>query len=226
MSSSKVRLDRYASVATLPVIAACGATVAVTNIAEADIVYQSVSLTLGGPGGEPAIASLDMGFAYIKFAAGNNSTGPENFMGAIGNKSLGLVANGSSKILRNFDAGEEIFVDKSNNKLALVGLGAKVNTTGGKSSKGSGKTKSIGSWALGDDDSVSGFMGFAVVGEDGPNIGWVSMSWDGSFLTIDGYAVETEVGTSIQAGAIPAPGAIGLLGLAAGAAGMRRKRQA
>ena len=226
MSSSKQRIDRYMSVATLPAIAACGASVAVTNTAEADIVYESVSFTLGGSGTEANFGTLDMGFASIKFAAGSNSTGPENFMGALGNKELGLVANGSSKILRNFGAGEEIFVDKSNNKLALVGLGAKVSTTGGKSSKGSGKTKSFGSWALGDEDSVSGFMGFAVVGEDGPNYGWVSMSWDGTFLTIDGYAVETEAGTSIQAGAIPAPGAIGLLGLAAGAAGMRRKRQA
>ena len=226
MSSSKQRIDRYVSVATLPAIAACGASVAVTNIAEADIVYQSVSFTLGGPGTEAAFGTLDMSFASIKFAAGNNSTGPENFMGALGNKNLGLVANGSSKLLRNFDAGDQIFVDKSNNKLALLGLGAKVSTTGGKSSKGGGKTKSFGSWALGDQDSVSGYMGFALNNEDGPNFGWVSMTWDGSFLTIDGYAIETETGTAIEAGAIPAPGAIGLLGLAAGAAGMRRKRQA
>ena len=93
---------------------------------------------------------------------------------------------------------------------------------------------SKGEWALGVEDSVSGYMGFAffndaLAGGDGgttPNYGWVSMSWDGAYLTIDGYAIETDVGTAIQAGAIPAPGAIGLLGLAAGAAGVRRKRQA
>ena len=53
-----------------------------------------------------------------------------------------------------------------------------------------------------------------------------SGNWDGSFLTIDGYAIETEAGTAIEAGAIPGPGAMGLLGLAAGASGLRRKRQA
>ena len=226
MSSSRQRIDRYVSVATLPAIAACGGSVAVTNIAQADIVYQSVSYTLGGSGTEAAFGTLDMGFASIKFAAGNNSAGPENFMGALGNKDLGLVANGNSKILRNFDAGEQIFVDKTNNKIAAIGIGAKVSISG---SKNSGKTTSKGSWALGGEDSVSGYMGFAWFGdvdESAPNFGWISMSWDGSFLTIDGYAIETEAGTAIEAGAIPAPGAIGLLGLAAGAAGMRRKRQA
>lgn len=229
MSSSKQRIDRYVSVATLPAIAACGGSVAVTNMAEAEIVYQSVSYTLGGPGTAPSFGTLDMGFTSVKLAAGNSPTGPENFMGALGNKDLGLVVNGSSKVLRNFDAGDQIFVDKTNNKLGVLGIGAKVATTGGKSSKGSGKTVSKGSWALGGEDSVSGYMGFAWFGdvdESAPNFGWLSMTWDGSYLTIDGYAIETEAGTAIEAGAIPAPGAIGLLGLAAGAAGMRRKRQA
>ena len=224
MSSSKQRIDRYVSAVTLPAIAVGGGGVAFTNIAEADIVYQSVSLTLGGPGTEPSLGVLDMDFGLIKFAAGSNSTGPENFMGVKGTGDIALIAD-NSKLLRNFGEGESI--DLASNKAALVGLGAKVTTTG------SGKTVSLGSWAPGAEDSVSGYMGFAFfndndrVGEElQPNYGWVSLSWDGAYLTIDGYAIETDVGTTIEAGAIPAPGAIGLLGLAAGAAGMRRKRQA
>jgi len=44
-------------------------------------------------------------------------------------------------------------------------------------------------------------------------------------LTINGWAYD-DAGGAITAGQIPAPGAVGLLGLAAGAAGMRRKRTA
>jgi hypothetical protein len=230
MSSFKQRIDRYVSAVTLPAIAVGGGGVAFTNIAEADIVYESVSLTFGGPLNGPDFNTLDMGFGSIKFLAGTNSTGPEAFMGAKGNNEIALLVNGSGKSLSNFSAGESISLVKSN-KPAFVGVGAKVGTTGSKG-KGSGKTVSKGAWALGSEDSVSGYMGFAFFNNDGfgegvtPNYGWVSMSWDGAYLTIDGYAIETDVGTAIQAGAIPAPGAIGLLGLAAGAAGMRRKRQA
>ena len=228
MSSSKQRIDRYVSAVTLPAIAVGGGGVAFTNIAEADIVYQSVSLTFGGPLNGPDFNTLDMGFGSIKFLAGTNSTGPEAFMGAKGNGDIALLVSGSSKLLRNFSAGESISV--KSNKPAIVGVGAKTGTTNSK--KGGGKTVSKGAWAPGAEDSVSGYMGFAFFNNDGfgegvaPNYGWVSMSWDGAYLTIDGYAIETDAGTAIQAGAIPAPGAIGLLGLAAGAAGMRRKRQA
>ncbi len=55
--------------------------------------------------------------------------------------------------------------------------------------------------------------------------GWVAVSVGVGELTVDGWAYD-DTGTSIAAGQIPAPGAIGLLGLAAGAAGKRRKRTA
>ncbi|MBC02450.1 MAG: hypothetical protein CMJ34_03970 [Phycisphaerae bacterium] len=225
MSSSKQRIDRYVSAATLPAIAACGASVAVTDMAEAEIVYESLSITIGGPGSAPSLTAIDMGFASIKFAAGSNSQGPENLMGAKGNNQVAVIAGGSSKLLRNFGTGEEIGL--SAGKPAILGIGAKFSTTGGKSSKGGGKTTSKGAWAPGNEDSVSGYMGFAWFPNAADvNYGWFSLTWDGSFLTIDGYAYETEAGVGIEAGAIPAPGAIGLLGLAAGAAGMRRKRLA
>ena len=225
MSSSRQRIDRYVSAATLPAIAACGASVAVTNMAEAEIVYESLAITIGGPGTSPSLTTIDMGFASIAFAAGSSGGGRNNLMGAKGNKQVAVIAGGSSKLMRNFGSGEEISL--SSNKPVVVGIGAKFNSTGGKSSKGGGKTTSKGAWAPGNEDSVSGYMGFAYFGGAADaNYGWFSLTWDGSFLTIDGYAYETEAGVGIEAGAIPAPGAIGLLGLAAGAAGMRRKRHA
>ncbi|MBC02448.1 MAG: hypothetical protein CMJ34_03960 [Phycisphaerae bacterium] len=76
------------------------------------------------------------------------------------------------------------------------------------------------------DGPQDGYLGFAFAdfGSQDLHYGWLSLSWDGTELTIDGYAWETEAGVSIDAGTIPAPGAIGLFGLAMGAAGIRRKR--
>ena len=64
----------------------------------------------------------------------------------------------------------------------------------------------------------------------GTRYGWMQMSW--SFegdpygvLMIDGYAFSDVAGESIVVGQIPAPGALPLLGLAMGAAGIRRARK-
>ena len=81
--------------------------------------------------------------------------------------------------------------------------------------------------ATGGEGTQSGFIGFGINNSgNGIQFGWISVTWDGTLLTIDGYAYETEVQTAIEAGAIPGPGAMGLFGLAAGAAGIRRKRKA
>ena len=74
----------------------------------------------------------------------------------------------------------------------------------------------------------NGYVGFTIDAGDGLRYGWVELSWNAIFklLTIEGFAYETQVGASINAGeGIPAPGALGLFGLAAGAAGIRRKRK-
>ena len=56
------------------------------------------------------------------------------------------------------------------------------------------------------------------------NYGWVEINWDGmNALEVVRWAYEDD-GSAIEAGAVPAPGAVGLLALAAGAAGVRRKR--
>jgi len=77
-----------------------------------------------------------------------------------------------------------------------------------------------------------GYMGISIKVEDADGTefryGWIALDWDVTTfeLTIEAFAYETEAGVGIAAGAIPAPGAMGLFGLAAGAAGIRRKRQA
>lgn len=56
------------------------------------------------------------------------------------------------------------------------------------------------------------------------NYGWLEIELTLDALILHGYAY-ADSGESISAGQIPAPGVLGLLGLAAGASGMRRKRQ-
>ena len=57
-----------------------------------------------------------------------------------------------------------------------------------------------------------------------PSWAEITLQSDG-ILTVERWAYD-DAGGSIAAGAIPAPGALGLLALAGGAAGIRRKRQA
>ena len=235
MSVSTQRLNRYTSLATLPAVAMAGGLASMTGTAEADIVYQATAFTLGGPGSEPFVGTLDMGFTTIGFVAGSNAKGPEALFSAKGNSNLAVIGNkqkgvGGSKsdsLLINFQAGE--LIPRGSSKFLMEGLG--VFSKNGSTKKGGSVSSSRGEWGLDGAESVSGYLGFAFfndgVGEElQPNYGWISLAWDGAYLTIDGYAIETDAGVGIEAGAVPAPGVIGLLGLAAGAAGMRRKRQA
>ena len=74
-----------------------------------------------------------------------------------------------------------------------------------------------------------GFAAFKIregsVQSDPGYYGWIDISWsnDGT-LTIHGYAYNDVLDGSIHVGDVPAPGALGLIGLAAGASGIRRKR--
>ena len=73
----------------------------------------------------------------------------------------------------------------------------------------------------------SGYIGFTFDTNLGDTVyAWaeVNLQSNGRF-TVERWAYD-DAGGSIAAGAIPAPGALGLLALAGGAAGIRRKRQA
>ena len=72
----------------------------------------------------------------------------------------------------------------------------------------------------------SGIQYLGIRFEDGglTKYGWVEIDWRaGDALKVVRWAYEDD-GSAIEAGVVPAPGAVGLLALAAGAAGVRRKR--
>jgi len=77
-----------------------------------------------------------------------------------------------------------------------------------------------------DGELSSGYIGFTFDTDLGDAVyarAKVTLQPDG-ILTVERWAYDDE-GGSIAAGAIPAPGALGLLALAGAAAGIRRKRQ-
>ena len=90
-----------------------------------------------------------------------------------------------------------------------------------------------GNWDAVDGDD-RGFLGVEIGTGADVNYGWIDVTWTGSQAIIHGYAWESDTNTAISAGqttsgaaAVPgAPTAVGLIGLAAGAAGIRRRRSA
>ena len=85
-----------------------------------------------------------------------------------------------------------------------------------------------------DGDHRRGFLGVNIGQGSDVRYGWIDVQWDLVQATILGYAWESDTNTSIAAGdtttppsAVPgAPAAAGLIGLAVGAAGIRRRRSA
>ncbi len=79
-------------------------------------------------------------------------------------------------------------------------------------------------------NSSNNYLGFRFANEANGNqihFGWVQLQFgaDAGTRSIIGYAYDDVAGASINAGAIPAPGALALLGLA-GVVGARRRRRA
>ena len=220
------RLSTYRLIAAAPLAA-------VASGASADIVYTELDSQIGGPGPAPHFGSIQLGsIGVMGFTAGSNSKGPERlFFANVKDQqnirlmnTLSAPLNGKSTggKLARFQAGDLIQMDLG------LSFGKQGIGSAGKSSKG-GQNAGKGNFVF-DGNVQSGYIGFGFEnsGFNGVdvNYGWISVSWDGTFLSVDGYAYETDANTGITAGAIPAPGAIGLLSLAAGAAGIRRKRQA
>ena len=227
MSVSKLRLDHYCSLATVPTLAAMAGVAVVSDNLSADIVHEDVTITVGGPGPAPFSTDLQIGtLGTFRILAGSNSKGPGRIF-QMSNSSADKIRvmnegeaskKGSGGLLSRFAAGDIVKMDKGRT-FAKTGIGSQ--------SPGSSKSGApLGNFATNGEGPQSGYVGFGYLQAEGIGYGWISLTWDGSLLTIDGYAYETEAGTAIEAGAVPGPGAIGLFGLAAGAAGLRRKRQA
>ncbi len=224
--SSESRLNRYALVATSIPLAAIATNQSVT----ADIVYEDTGgITIGGFVSVPENVNLAIGeYGSIGLNAGHNSAGAQFLfvasVVATTSKSKGsdsplrLINSGSSSkskapTLRRFGDGDLI---GSPGYPGAVGVGV----------KGSDGKFESGAFAGGG----AGYLGFTIevdaLGATEYRYGWIAVDWDAETfeLTIDGFAYETDAGVGIEAGAIPAPAALGLFGLAAGAAGIRRKR--
>ena len=85
----------------------------------------------------------------------------------------------------------------------------------------------FGNFRADDGELSSGYIGFTFDTNLGDTVyAWAEINLQSNgILTVERWAYD-DAGGSIAAGAIPAPGALGLLALAGGAAGIRRKRQA
>ena len=223
MALASPRLERYAAVAALP---AC----ALGSAATADIVYTELNTTIFGD----ETASFTMAGASVRFSAFNYALTyygtpviQFNYLDAIvggGGIALngGLSYFGSFPSAQGFAAGEEIGAGASfGGSNSRANLAASYNYK--SFSYGSG-----GDWAA----ESRLFLGVELANGSDVNYGWIDVTWGGANgATIHGYAYETDVNTAIIAGAVPvpvpgAPTAVGLMGLAAGASGIRRKRSA
>ena len=226
MAVASPRLERYA-VAALPVCA-------LSSAASADIIYTQVNQTLTS--GQSWSASVNGNNLNVRADGYSGTTfgyALAFFSGFVTVENGGIAATGpSSNFYANrFVGGQEIGAG-ANFDAANFGLLVSAYA----SSKFS-TSYSYGDWA---GEEVQGFVGFRVENGDDFNYGWLDITFKAgstptaSELIVGGYAYETDVNTAIVAGAtessgpvVPgAPTAVGLMGLAAGAAGIRRKRSA
>ena len=224
MSTSKTRIDRYtlsASQATSAglgtVVVAAGA-VAISSEGFAEIVYQDLAISLEVPSLSTGVTTrVNIGdLGWIQFGGWLQSM-------QVGAGGSGTSSSpGSNKI--------KLFVDEGKSKKGNVGPvsrfsdGDEIGVSGTLKPWGDFSTVIGGNFNV-QDGPVSGYIGWGYLSQGSvQGFGWLSLAWDGSLLEIDGYAYETDYQTTIEAGAIPGPGALGLLGLAAGASGLRRKR--
>lgn len=215
MSEASLRLQSYARVASMPLAAVVGTSAA------ADITYVEVGEFL--PPSGPVAFALGGDASFVIGGADASATGIAINGFFVGNTSYaygvqfagGYTSSGFIPTASRFAAGDLIQFGAGN----TAGIGALAKVKSGKT------VKSKGDFAA-SEGPQSGFVGFGFGDDpDGLNYGWISLTWDGSALFLDGYAWENEAGVGITAGTIPAPGALGLLGLAAGAAGLRRQRK-
>ena len=231
MADASLRLERYAAVAALP---AC----ALGSAVSADIIYTELntsiyndSTTLVMAGATVAIYAINYNFTYSSWPVFGL-----NYMDAF-MAGGGIALNGASSAFGNypgaqgFAAGDEIG--------AGANFGGSFSFANLVNSYQYLKDDYItaasgGDWFAGYGGQSRLFLGVEIGNESDVNYGWVDISWSAAGgAVIHGYAYESDVNTAIVAGAtesaavVPgAPTAVGLIGLAAGAAGIRRKRSA
>jgi len=230
MNSSHHRLATYAAMAATPVVGS----------ALGDVTYVSLDLTVNANDsytvsqtGSQASFSFDVlpvasrgtasgstyfNFAFCDFLAKDNV----NWLAEIPASSADFPDE--EGFFQRFAQGEMI---SSQGVLHLVSSRGWVATTSTYGFDG----YQTGAFANIDGSPQSGYIGFTFMADDGDgdeaHYGYVSLTWDGTDLTLHGYAWENVGGQGIVAGAGQpvVPGLGGLAALAIGAAGIRSRRQ-
>ena len=222
MSCDPIRLRRYVALSLVP---------AATTAAVADIDYTSLDVTLDFGSSLSLEVAESFSLRFNAFVAAKSTQdivvrqrgfNAKGYPGSQVNGGLMVgFKSGQPKSVVRYADGDEIGPGVAGLESTLQ-WGAQSGTISKKS-----KTKQLNGGPFNAKDGPQeGYLGFAFgdFGDDDLHYGWLSLSWDGTQLSIDGYAWETDAGVAINAGTIPAPGVFGLFGLAMGAAGIRRKR--
>lgn len=225
------RLAQYVKLASAPAGLATAATVGVpAPTASADIVVydvgQSLNQTISNSG------SFFSGYSSGYIALGGVDSLGLNFQGFFVS-----FSDASSRMQYNnmrVGGGMNVLILSDSSFASPLAVGEQIGTFGSfEASMLMGGFYSFSSFtdgsyftsSFGFQRNGTSYLGIAFEAAPGVmNYGWVEINWDGlNALEVVRWAYEDD-GSAIEAGVVPAPGAVGLLALAAGAAGVRRKR--
>lgn len=217
------RLARYVASASVPIATTAAATLAATSVG--DIVVDDTPVTVQD--GLLNLSTADGAMAGVfNIAAFSSGAGVAfNFQPGGG---LGVVSATDYAGLSEWARlGVGDMIDGDNMGAAFYGslyFVIRYSGTGGGSDYTYGP---FGNFRADDGELSSGYIGFTFDTDLGDTVyAWAEVGLGlNATLTVERWAYESD-GSAIAAGAIPAPGALGLLALAGGAAGIRRKRQA
>jgi MYXO-CTERM domain-containing protein len=166
----------------------------------------------------------DLGFGDVSFAIQGYAS-----LGQIGGLAGGLLGGEIASfcnLLQRFEKGEAIGASVGSfaaSGAVAMSASARATIFGLTVAQGSFEA---GEWAAAEDEETRGYAGIQLDLDGTDAFGWVEFGWDGDVLTIYDWAYDTEgsISAGETGGATAVPGGAGLVALAMGAAGMRRRR--
>ena len=217
------RIAAYASLAVTPLAAADIYTMSGSVIEQIDDGSTDFVIAGGSFG-----AILNISIAAFQTSYYNGSTYGSTFSSQ---NDFTFMAGGGASIQFNgaLAAGQsvrDLAFGSQNEAMLFYKTWGSFYTGGNGGSGGSSWGQSSGNW---NPSSPRNFLGFQLTQNGETVYGWLDIGvqewtyFDTASITVYGWAFD-DSGDGILAGEIPAPGALGLLGLAAGASGIRRKR--
>ncbi len=225
MAVASLRLERYAALAALP---AC----ALGSVVTADIIYTELNLSI-----RKDTTSFTMADAMVLISAYESTSDVwgRRYLGA-SIAGGGIALNGGMSVYDDYPEAQGFAAGEAIGEGALFGEWSSWANLAVSYSHDVKDDSSVsgGDWFAEYDGESRLYLGVEIANGSDVNYGWIDIGWSNrGRADIYGYAYETDVNTAIVAGAtesapvVPgAPTAVGLVGLAAGAAGIRRKRSA